>query len=189
MYLDGELVNCFLTPHPEDYALLHEYHYAEYLVHYGYLRYARPALALDGARVTDLESLGREFARAREACAAEEQARLEVLEGRDLDAKTLYRTEMFHLQRFVTRSREGENFAGEVIVRNDGDVEYLKLYRPSRAENRRLHLLDTLAAHQWDLERAAHALGQSGKEQMARSLEEADLGYLLNPGLYRPSSR
>ncbi len=189
LFLDEELVGCFITPHPEDYARLHESllsdHFADYLIHYGYLRYAkREGLKLNSQAIVDLQSLACEFARAKAAESAREVYRLGVIEGRALDTQIVYRTDVFTLERFVTQLQGGDNFAGEVIVRDDGTVEYLKLFRLSRGQSRRLHLLSTLARHSWNFEEAAPDLGQKTREDVARSFVEADLGYLLNPGLW-----
>jgi hypothetical protein len=187
LFLDEELVGCFLTPHPEDYAQLHETllsdHFADYLVHYGYLRYARQErLPLSTDRIVDLQTLAAEFARAKAARSGQEVSRLAVLEGRELDRQTVYRMGDFSLERFVTRLSESDNFAGEAIVRDDGTLEYLKLFRLSRGQTRRLHLLSTLARHSWSFEAAAPDLKLQTPEDVARSFVEADLGYLLNPG-------
>lgn len=189
LFLDEELVGCFITPHPEDYAQLHDSllsdHFADYLIHYGYLRYAkRESLTLNTAAIVDLDSLAREFARAKATESAQEVYRLGVLEERELDAQTVYTTDVFTLERFVTHLQGADNFAGEAILRDDGTLEYLKLFRLSRGQTRRLHLLSTLSRHSWNFDQAAPALGVHTREDVARSFVEADLGYLLNPGIW-----
>lgn len=189
LFVDEELSGCFLTPHPDDYARLHETlltdQYADHLIHYGFLRYAKnPELALHLPAVIDLDSLAVEFARVTSAERDMERYRLTEIEGRALDAQTVYRTGVFSLQRFVTRLGEADNFAGEAILRQDGTLEYLKLFRLSRGQTRRLRLLSTLAQHGWDFERAAPDLNLQTREDVARSFVEADLGYLLNPGMW-----
>jgi hypothetical protein len=189
LFLDEELIGCFITPHPEDYAQLHESllcdHFADYLIHYGYLRYAkRQDLPLNAAAIVDLDSLSREFARAKAAESAKEVYRLGAIEGRELETQTVYRTDRFTLERFVTQLQGADNFAGEAIVREDGTLEYLKLFRLSRGQSRRLHLLSTLARHGWNFDQAAPDLGVQSREDVARSFVEADLGYLLNPGIW-----
>ena len=95
------------------------------------------------------------------------------------------RTELFELERFVTElERGGNNFAGEAIRRKDGTLEYLKLYRLNRSQTRRLYLLSTLAKVHWNFSAAAEVLHFEDKDEVAQALIEADLGYLLNPGLY-----
>jgi hypothetical protein len=192
LFVDEELSGCFVTPHPEDYARLHESllvdQFADHLIHYGFLRYAKTEkLSLHLPAIADLSSLAAEFTRAAALERDVERYRLAEIEGRELDAQTVYTTEVFSLQRFVTHLREADNFAGEVILRHDGTLEYLKLFRLSRGQTRRLRLLSTLARHNWDFERAAPDLRVRTREDVARSFVEADLGYLLNPGLWGQS--
>jgi DNA-binding NtrC family response regulator len=65
-------------------------------------------------------------------------------------------------------------------VRDGGEIEYLKTYRLSDAQVRRAYLLQTLAAHGWELEETAAALGSS-RDELVRRLGNAGLGYLLRP--------
>lgn len=93
----------------------------------------------------------------------------------------------FRLVRFVPTLRlDDENHIGEAIVRDDGTVEYLKTYRLSDAQTRRAHLLQTLAAHGWDLTAAAAALG-ANKIDLCRRLDNAGFGYLLAPAVLSAS--
>ncbi len=189
LFLDEELINCLVTPHPQDYARLHESllldHYPEYLINYGFLRSDKSSsFPLATHEVRDLESLEREFQAAKQRTAEEQMGSLEDLLARTLDVETLYTTDTFRLERFVSEIEGRGNFAGERILREDGTLEYLKLFRLSRAQSRRLHLLSNLAAQDWDLKKAAPALKLTDQYEVARSLAEADLGYLLNPELY-----
>lgn len=189
VFLDEELINCFITPHPADYARLHESFledlYPEHLVHYGYLRDHDPHFPLDESRVKDLESLRLAYRAARQDRVEEEVFRLEVLTGRPLEGKRLYKAGPFHLERFLTSLEQNHNFCGEVITRQDGGVEYLKMYRLSRPQSERLRLLRALARYDWNLAAAAEDLGFSSADQMVGALFNVDLGYLLNPGLHR----
>lgn len=189
LYVDEQLQQVFLTPHPDDYAALHESllcdHYAEYLVHFGYLRYSSGALPLDLQKIHDFESLEAEFAATLERAAVDDRSRLEFLSDPAISWEVLYTTELFTLERFVTPpDAQTDSFAGEAIKRIDGSLEYLKLFRLTRAQNRRLHLLSTLAKVNWSFSAAAELLGLSEHREVARALIAADLGYLLNPGLY-----
>jgi len=188
LLLDEELIQVFLTPHPEDYAHLHESllqdAYPEHLVHYGYLRYQPEPIQIDHSAVRDWSSLCQAYAGALENQRAYENLRLEELIGRMADFQTVYQVPDFKLGRFVTSGDERGGFAGEAIWHSSGSLEYLKLFRLSRAQYRRYHLLSTLARYQWSFLDAAPHLGVEGKEGVARSLIESDLGYLLNPGLY-----
>jgi transcriptional regulator of acetoin/glycerol metabolism len=63
-------------------------------------------------------------------------------------------------------------------VRSDGTLEYLKTFRLSQAQIRRAYLLQTLAAAQWNLDRAAEAVG-SPRDEFIRRLINAGFGELL----------
>lgn len=190
LFLDEELIGCFICPHPEDYAKLHESllldSFPDYLIHYGYLRYAKGGkLHLRHESIDDLAGLRSEFARAKAEVEREEAVRLSALAGRQVESEVVYRTETFHLERFVTElEKGGDNFAGEAIRRTDGTLEYLKLFRLNRGQTRRLYLLSTLARASWNFEAAARVLGFHSKDEVASALIEAELGYLLNPSLY-----
>lgn len=189
LFVDGKLINCFLCPHPSDYARLHESLlsdlYPAYLVHYGYLREGKANFTMNCEKVEDLTSLRQEFERAMDRTLQQEILRLDSLLGRSLENKKLYQAGPFTLQRFIAEIEpEGDNYCGEVILRDDKQVEYLKLYHLSRAEMRRLSILRALSAHDWDLARAAKVLEAKGSEGVARMMVGADLGYLLNPGVW-----
>jgi ARPP-2-like protein len=188
VFFDEELINCFVTPHPADYSRLHESLlqdlYPEHLIHYGYLRDRDPHFPLALDQITDLASLKKQYYKTLEDLAGEETYRLEVLMGRALEGERLFKCGPFHLERFTTALEENDNFCGEVITRGDDTVEYLKMYRLSRAQSNRLRFLQTLAKHDWELAAAAEELGFPGADGMARALVTVDLGYLLNPGVY-----
>ena len=189
VFLDEELINCFITPHPADYARLHESFledlYPEHLVHYGYLRDHDPLFSLDESRVNDLATLREAYRAALGRKVEEETFRLEVLTDRPLEGKRLFKAGPFHLERFVTDLKQSHNFCGEVITRENGSVEYLKMYRLSRSQSERLLLLKTLARHDWNLAAAAEDLGYLEPAQLVGALYNVDLGYLLNQELHR----
>jgi hypothetical protein len=92
----------------------------------------------------------------------------------------LYTAGPFSLQRFITDLHlKDENHIGEAIVRDNGELEYLKTYRLSAAQTRRVYLLSQLAACGWQLDRAAERLGNT-REDFVLRLEKAGFGYLLN---------
>ncbi|HEU4537495.1 MAG TPA: hypothetical protein VFS00_25425, partial [Polyangiaceae bacterium] len=95
----------------------------------------------------------------------------------------------FRLERFTTRLHpDDECHLGERIVREGGGLEYLKTYRLSAAQVRRGFLLETLAAAGWHFDSAAEKLGGT-REELARRLNNAGLGYLLAPGLLEAAAR
>jgi hypothetical protein len=189
LFVDGRLVNCFITPHPGDYAKLHETlltdQYPSFLIHYGYLRDENVHFPLRAENVDDLSSLRREFERARAEKLADESVRLDSVLGRCVEMETLYEAGPFSLGRFITEiDLDGDNYCGELISRKTGQIEYLKLYHLSRAETRRLVLLRALASNDWNFEESARELGAKSAEGVARKLVGADLPYLLNPGVW-----
>ncbi len=190
LFLDELLIGCLICPHPEDYAKLHRSlladSFPDYLIHYGYLRYAKSEkLKLPHEAISSLATLRAEFLKAKSDLSQEEAVRLGDLAGRQVEVETLYRTEVFQLERFVTElEKGGDNFAGEAIRRHDGTLEYLRLFRLNRGQTRRLYLLSTLARVDWSFAKAATELGFDETNDVAQALVEAELGYLLNPGLY-----
>ena len=188
LFLDEELINVFVTPHPEDYARLHESLlqdlYADILVHYGYLREHAPHFHLDASRVESLQDLKMAFQAAQESLLSDESFRLSILEGRELESRKLCKAGPFSVIRFVTKLESNHNYCGEVICRSDETVEYMKLYRLSRSQSHRLRMLQALHNADWDLSNAASEVGVASAEQVARQLVNCDLGYLLNPGIW-----
>ncbi|KQX28258.1 hypothetical protein ASD97_02090 [Streptomyces sp. Root63] len=75
----------------------------------------------------------------------------------------------FPLWRFLppfVRDRGGQHI-GETITDHRGQVAYLKTFRLSDPQIRRGHLLRTLAGAGWELDRAAAALGSTGRSWSA----------------------
>ena len=99
--------------------------------------------------------------------------------GRHLSAKRVYTAGSFTLQRFITDlCPSEENHIGEAIVRDNGELEYLKTYRLSAAQTRRVYLLSQLASQNWNLESTASYLGIA-YDELIRRFEGAGFGYLL----------
>ena len=58
-----------------------------------------------------------------------------------LRSQIVYTFRQFQMQRFITnRHPKEENHIGEAIVRENGEIEYLKTYRLSVAQTRRVYL-------------------------------------------------
>jgi hypothetical protein len=184
------LAAVFVVSHPDDYRRLHrsllEDFYGELLYRYALLHpeTARAeAEPLDGARVSSLDDLRAELARARAQWADFASLAAAGLAGREVRAERLRSAGPFRLERFATRLHPDEEcHIGERIVRADGTLEYLKSYRLSAAQVRRAFLLESLAAVGWRFGEAAEALG-STSDELARRLHNAGLGYILAPGL------
>lgn len=186
LFVAEALASAFVTPTPEDYRALHasllEDFYGELLYQYGLLHQttAPMSLSVDETKVDSLAALGEAIAQIRANWASFQGFMAENLLGRDLITKRVYTAGPFTLQRFITDLRlNQENHIGEAIVRDNGELEYLKTYRLSAAQTRRVYLLSQLAAEGWNLDCTAQKLGNTREEFVFR-LENAGFGYLLN---------
>ena len=193
LYYDEALVTALVVSHPEDYARLHfallEDFVSDTIVHYGYLRARPDSLRLNSQNVNCIADLQKELERAMESQRQFDFLRAEGILDRKLLKETVYQAGPFKLERFVTELDQGENHIGDLIVRDDGRLEYLKTYRLSKPQSQRAYLLSQLAAVDWDLERAAVALQEPDKLALVRRLVRADFGYLLNPELVMKAQR
>jgi hypothetical protein len=190
------LAAVFVVSHPGDYRRLHrsllEDFYGELIYRYALLHpeTARAeAEALDAARVATLDDLRAELARARAQWADFASLAAAGLVGREVRAERVRTAGPFRLERFTTRLHpDDECHLGERIVRADGTIEYMKSYRLSAAQVRRGFLLETLAAAGWHFDDAAARLGAT-RDELARRLHNAGLGYILAPGLLESALR
>ncbi|WNF26685.1 hypothetical protein RI138_07445 [Streptomyces sp. C11-1] len=188
VYASDALAAAFVVPHPEDYRLLHaslvEDLYGE-VVHQ-YALYGAPVPEF-GARLGGGEHI-RTLADLRAAARGQERAWEEAhdsLFARELLNSSygfdrVYRMGSFTLWRFLppfVRDGSGQHI-GETITDHQGQVAYLKTFRLSDAQIRRGHLLHTLAGADWELSRAAAALGSS-REELVRRIRAAGVGNLL----------
>jgi hypothetical protein len=109
--------------------------------------------------------------------------------GKPVTSERVYRAGPFDLQRYITTLDLGDdNHFGEVILRDTGELEYLKTYRLSAAQSRRAYLLQHLALHSWNLDATATSLGQS-RDELIRRLEKAGFGYLLKEHVLQAARR
>lgn len=186
VFVADALASAFVVPHPADYAALHrsllEDFYGELLYYYGLsAQAARHEADLDERKVSSLAELRRELAAMRAAWAAHHADMSRGILGRSVHSERVYRAGPFQLQRFMTSlSMTSENHLGEAIVRDSGELEYLKTYRLSAAQSKRAYLLQQLAAQNWNLDATARALGQS-REDLIERIAKAGFGYLLKP--------
>jgi len=192
LFVSEALASAFVTPTPEDYRALHssllEDFYGELLYYYGSTgTTARMELSMDETSIDSLETLKDALAQMRSDWADFQGFMAGNLLGRAVSAKRVYTAGAFTLQRFITDLRlKTENHIGEAIVRDNGQLEYLKTYRLSEAQTRRVYLLSQLAAHDWHLDRTARKLGNTREELVSR-LEKAGFGYLLNDRVLQKS--
>lgn len=184
VFVADALASAFVVPHPADYAALHrsllEDFYGELLFHYGlYATSSRHEAAIDEGKVASLAELRRELAALRAEWAGHHADMSRGILGRAVQSERVYRAGPFQLQRFMTSlSMTSENHLGEAIVRDSGELEYLKTFRLSTAQSKRAYLLQQLAARNWNLDATAAALGQSRVDLIER-MEKAGFGYLL----------
>jgi hypothetical protein len=95
----------------------------------------------------------------------------------------------FTLSRFLPAFHlDAENHIGEYITDDAGRLAYLKTFRLSAAQTRRGHLLSQLAAHDWELDRTAAALG-TDRAGLVHRLDRAGFGHLLRPDIADPVRR
>jgi hypothetical protein len=184
LFVSEVLASAFVVPTPEDYRLLHtsllEDFYGELLYHYGYYgSTTRIETAVDASTISDLSSLKAAISQMRADWASFQGFMAGNLLQQSLRSQRIYKAGPFTLQRFITPlNLKTENHIGEAIVREDGQLEYLKTYRLSEAQTRRVYLLSQLAVNDWHLERTAIQLGNTLEELIYR-LEKAGFGYLL----------
>ncbi|MCU0537746.1 MAG: hypothetical protein MUD14_27990 [Hydrococcus sp. Prado102] len=103
-----------------------------------------------------------------------------LLENRAISSKSIYTAGEFVLQRFITDLNPKEvNHLGEAIASQNGELQYLKTYRLSAAQTRRVYLLSQLAANNWHLKTTANKLKLTAEELLIR-FEDAGFGYLFS---------
>ncbi|MFJ6437735.1 ARPP-2 domain-containing protein [Streptomyces sp. NPDC091416] len=188
VYTADALAAAFVVPHPDDYRLLHpslvQDLYGE-LVHQ-YATYGAPVPDF-GARIADGPGM-RTLAELRAAALRQErewsEAHDTLFAGELLTTsygfERVYRMGSFTLSRFLPpflRNGGGQHI-GETITDHKGRVAYLKTFRLSEAQIRRGHLLQRLADADWEVSRAAGALGTSQGE-LLRRIRAAGFEFLL----------
>ncbi|MDZ8053213.1 MAG: ARPP-2 domain-containing protein [Aulosira sp. ZfuVER01] len=186
VFVAETLASAFVVPTPEDYRALHtsllEDFYGELIYEYS-LMFDTPFpmdLSVDDSKINSLADLRSAIAKMRSDWASFQGFMAEGLLQRQLRSQRVYTAGPFVLQRFITNLLpKEENHIGEAIVRDNGELEYLKTYRLSAAQTRRVYLLSQLDLYNWNLDATAKALGNTSEEFVLR-LETAGFGYLLN---------
>lgn len=185
LFVSEALASAFITPTPEDYRLLHpsllQDFYGELLYQYGVYGGTVPMQSqVDESQVETLADLRDAIATLRQDWADFQGLMASDLLQRPIESKRIYTAGPFTLQRFITDLQlKSENHIGEAIVRQDGQLEYLKTYRLSAGQARRAYLLSQLAAQGWNIERTALLMNES-LENFIYRLEKAGFGYLIN---------
>ncbi|AFY30526.1 hypothetical protein [Calothrix sp. PCC 7507] len=186
VFVAETLASAFVVPTPEDYRVLHTSLLEDF---YGELIYQNSlfcdatspmSLSVDDAKIHSLADLRGAIAQMRSDWASFQGFMAEGLLQRSLRSQIVYTAGPFMLQRFITNlNPKDENHIGEVIIREDGELEYLKTYRLSAAQTRRVYLLSQLDLYNWNIDATAKALGNTREEFVSR-LESVGFGYLLN---------
>jgi hypothetical protein len=186
VFVAEAFASAFVVPTPEDYRSLHtsllEDFYGELLYQYGLLYDTTFPMdvCVDESKVNSLTDLREAVRKMRSDWASFQGFMTNGLLGRKLNSKRVYTAEPFVLQRFITNlNPKEENHIGEAIVRDNGELEYLKTYRLTATQTKRIYLLGKLAEHNWNVDATAVALGNTREEFVLR-LEKAGFGYLLN---------
>jgi hypothetical protein len=189
LYLADALAAAFVVPHPDDYRALHptllQDLYGEALFHCAQLYPAVPDFTarLDADRVTSVADLRAQLAEERADWAAfHSRMAGGLLAAERFTSTPVYRMGRFTLSRFLPIfALDAENHVGETITDDTGRLAYLKTFRLSAAQTRRGHLLSRLAAHDWQLDATAAALG-TDRAGLEHRIDRAGFGHLLRPG-------
>lgn len=186
VFVADSLASAFVVPHPDDYRALHDTlltdFYGELLLHYGL--YATENVyhpdPIDPDKVSSISDLRDELSRLRGDWSGLHKLMATDLFDRPVRAEQVYSMGPFQMRRFMTElDPRTENHIGEVILRSDGTLEYMKTFRLSAAQCRRAYLLKQLADSMWNLEGCAEKLN-CAKNQLTLRMEKAGFGYLLH---------
>ncbi|KST65048.1 ARPP-2 domain-containing protein [Mastigocoleus testarum] len=186
VFVAEALASAFVVPTPEDYRLLHtsllEDFYGDLLYQYGLLyKTTFPMeLSVNDSDINDLKTLRLAIQKMRSEWSSFQGFMAGGLLQRPLQSKISYTAGPFTLQKFITDLElKAENHIGEAIIRDNGELEYLKSYRLMAAQTRRIYLLSKLAKYDWNIDATAAALNNS-REELVLNLERVGFGYLLN---------
>ena len=185
IFVAEELASIFVVPTPEDYRALHttllQDFYGELIFQYAcmYQTIYPLKVTVDDDKINDLEDLRREIKQIKTSWADWQGFMASSLLERPVKAQKVYQAGAFTLQRFLTElDSDSVNHIGEAIVRDTGELEYLKTYRLSEVQSKRIHLLTKLAEYDWNLDATAAGLNISRNELIKR-FKRTGLDYLL----------
>jgi hypothetical protein len=185
VYVAEALASAFVVPTPEDYRALHysllEDFYGELLYQYALLyKTTYPMdLTVDESKIHNLADLRTAIFKIRKNWAAFQHVMANGLLEKTCHSHLAYTAGSFQLQRFITHVQlRDENYIGEAITRDNGELEYLHTYRLSAAQTRRVYYLSKLDENNWNLDATAKALSYSRQEFIQR-MEAEGFGYLF----------
>ena len=193
LFIADVMADVLVLSHPDDYKTLHKSLIADYFaMEFQYLpedniAQQEWAKLRDAHDLADLEIAIKDL----QTAWSESQAWMtKDLIDRDIKSTRIYSTNDFSLQSFITdyKSSFENNFIGEIIVNQKGGVEYLKAFALSKAQTKRVFLLDLLAEHNWNIEAAARTAGQDYDAFILR-MEKAGFGYILRPHVIQEARR
>jgi hypothetical protein len=194
IYFADVLASAFVVSTPQDYMYLHysllEDFYGELIYQYALLydKTSDISLSIDASKVNNLADLRTAVVKMRSEWAAFHQGVMSTgLIGRSIQSKTVYTGGCFELQRFMTNINSpsdvnDENHIGEVILRDNGEVEYLHTYRLSQEQIKRVYYLSKLDENNWKLDKTATALLCTEHEFILK-MEQLGFGYLFTQQL------
>ncbi|MBW4449868.1 MAG: hypothetical protein KME38_24285 [Spirirestis rafaelensis WJT71-NPBG6] len=178
--------SAFVVSTPQDYRALHtsllEDFYGELIYQYGLLYDTTfpMDLSVDESKINSLADLRSAIAQMRSDWGSFQGFMASGLLENSLRSQIVYTFRQFQMQRFITNlNPKEENHIGEAIVRENGEIEYLKTYRLSPAQTRRVYLLSQLAEYNWNLDTTAKALSYT-REELVSQMEKVGFGYLLD---------
>lgn len=174
----------FVLPSPQDYRPLHRSLltdcFGEILASYAVWHPTVYPWTVPAERApTDLADLRAQLDGIRAGWASFQAHMAEDLLGEDLRWTPVYRAGPFSLTRFLPTFSPGTRaHVGEVLVDDEGEVQYLKTTLLSDETRERAWWLDQLASVAWELPKLAEKLGQP-EEQVRRRLARAGWAGLL----------
>lgn len=195
IYGAEELASVFVVPTPEDYRKVHwtllEDFYGDLIFYYALMHPAQ-ALTPDFKFTADKSpaALRKSLYQAREEWASfSTELMAQDLLDRDINTEVTYKPGDMILERFMTDiDLKRSNTIGERLVRENGEVLYMKTYLLSNDQSRKAWLLSNLAKHNWHVSETAKAL-KCDRYELIRRIERAGFGYIFNPDLVRAAMK
>jgi hypothetical protein len=195
LFVRDELAGGLVVSHPDDYRALHpsilEDLYEEALWSFGSAPTPPVSYELEtpGTTLRSVDDLRLAVKRVKQRWSTSLRELSGGLLSRGLSFQPSRAQGPFQVRRFATTFDPVQrSLFGEMIVRQSGRVEYLKLYTLSRNETRRAVLLERLAENRWNLGAAAKALGLS-PWALEGNLRRAGFGYLLRESFLTEARR
>lgn len=186
VFVAEALAAAFVTPHWEDYRLLHDslledffgdllWQYAVNFPHENNFHFP-----LNDDAVRTLADLRHGMQAMRQEWAEFGQVAASGLSTQPHAVEQVYQAGPFRLERFVGNfDPAAENHIGERIVAEDETLQYLKTYRLSAAQTRRAFMIKQLADHDWNIDAIAAKLNTTPNQILLR-YEQQGFGWLFH---------